>query len=82
MRHCNRSIMLTVCCVSYVDNFLTYRAFNLCLNDDNVAKVLCRVCFPSAGSAAQIKSFGLIQWNEMELEKVSLWHCVSHSSLM
>lgn len=52
------------------------------LNDDSVAKVACRVRFPSAGSAAQIKSFGLIQWNEMELEKVSLWRCVSHSALI
>lgn len=38
--------------------------------------------FLSPGRAAQIKSFGLILWNEMELEKVSPWRCVSHSALM
>lgn len=35
---------------------------------------------PSVGSVAQIKSSGVIQWNEMELEKVSPWHWFSLSS--
>lgn len=35
---------------------------------------------PSVSSIAQIKSSGVIQWNEMELEKVSPWRCFSLSS--
>ncbi|KAI9528961.1 hypothetical protein NQZ68_015728 [Dissostichus eleginoides] len=42
---------------------------------DNVCRMMttvCLTCFVSQGDAAQIKLFGLIHGNEIELEKVSL----------
>lgn len=67
----------SVCNIS-ASCWLSHMTFSLTESLEQLAVSPARLC----GTADQIESFGLIQRNEMKLEKVSRCRCLPHCALI